>query len=389
MNLYGIFLFIHQIVVNIYEIKKIIETIGSEKFSAITTDAGSNIQNARQLISAKFPNILNLCYILHAINLISKDICNIPFANQILTKCAALKEEIRKFNIIEPLENLRYNSPEILSQAVISILRSHAFFDDVRVLVFILGPVKKAITILESCLYNLADCFCKLIHLGASINKLSLSDHSTFHKQCIAIFNKRYNEFADLLYLLCFFLHPQYNDSFPKNKDYLVQLALKLFSIVPHAAGCERVWSRLGWLYGLRRNRLALHKIENMHKLASYYYSHAKHELLYFGIEKTNTEVFDILVDEYLNLDEDDFVEIDEVDLNESEEDTNLSEETDLLLNNILNLNRFEDEFEDDDISMDEDYYDENREETSSTNQLQEDIDWDPIEEVDKIIENI
>ncbi|KAF0450271.1 zinc finger bed domain-containing protein 1-like [Gigaspora margarita] len=126
-----------------------------------------------------------------------------------------------------------------------------------------------------------------------------------------------------------------------------------------------------------------------MHKLASYYYSHAKHELPYFGIEKTNTEVFDILVDEYLNLDEDDFVEIDEVDLNKSEEDTNLSEETDLLLNNILNLNRFEDEFEDDDLSMDEDYYDENREETSSTNQLQEDIDWDPIEEVDKIIENI
>ncbi|KAF0503044.1 zinc finger bed domain-containing protein 1-like [Gigaspora margarita] len=236
------------------EIKKIIETIGSEKFSAITTDAGSNVQNARQLISAKFPNILNLCCIPHAINLISKDICNIPFANQILTKCntlvtyfkkshqagAALKEEIRKFNIIggglkqwvntrwhtvyecvnsiirlkEPLENLRYNSPEILSQAVISILRSRAFFDDVRVLVFILGPVKKAITILESRSCNLADCFCELIHLGASINKLSLSDHSTFRKQCIAIFNKRYNEFADPLYLLCFFLHPQYNESY-------------------------------------------------------------------------------------------------------------------------------------------------------------------------------
>ncbi|KAF0350906.1 zinc finger bed domain-containing protein 1-like [Gigaspora margarita] len=126
-----------------------------------------------------------------------------------------------------------------------------------------------------------------------------------------------------------------------------------------------------------------------MNKLALYYYSHAKHELPYFGIKKTNTEVFDILVNEYLNLDEDDFVEIDEVDLNESEKNTNLSEETDLLLNNILNLNRFEDEFEDDDLSMDEDYYDKNREETSSTNQLQEDIDWDPIEEVDKIIENI
>ncbi|CAG8832362.1 45728_t:CDS:2, partial [Gigaspora margarita] len=53
-------------------------------------------------------------------------------------------------------------------------------------------------------------------------------------------------------------------DSFPKNEDYIVQLALKLFSIIPHTAGVEHVWSRLGWLYGKRRNRLGLHKIKNM-----------------------------------------------------------------------------------------------------------------------------
>ncbi|CAG8454137.1 16479_t:CDS:2, partial [Dentiscutata heterogama] len=80
-------------------------------------------------------------------------------------------------------------------------------------------------------------------------------------------------------------------------------------------------------------------------------------------------------VDEYLNSDEDDFVEITEVDLNESKENTNLSEETNLLLNNILNVNKFKNEFEDDDFSIDEDYYTENREKTSLTNQLQEDID--------------
>ncbi|CAB5364294.1 unnamed protein product [Rhizophagus irregularis] len=37
-------------------------------------------------------------------------------------------------------------------------------------------------------------------------------------------------------------------DSFPKDEDYLVQLALKLFSITPHAAGCERVLSSLNLL---------------------------------------------------------------------------------------------------------------------------------------------
>ncbi|CAG8540722.1 4924_t:CDS:2, partial [Scutellospora calospora] len=77
----------------------------------------------------------------------------------------------------------------------------------------------------------------------------------------------------------------------------------------------------------------------------------------------------------------DDFVEITEVNLNKSEENTNLSEELNLLLNNILNLDKFENEFEEDDLSMDEDYYDEYREETSLANQLQEDIDWNPIEE--------
>ena len=51
-------------------------------------------------------------------------------------------------------------------------------------------------------------------------------------------------------------------DNFSKEKDYLVQLALKLYSVTPHAAGCERVWSSLGWLYGKRRNRLELNKLK-------------------------------------------------------------------------------------------------------------------------------
>ncbi|CAG8676521.1 4845_t:CDS:2, partial [Scutellospora calospora] len=245
---------------------------------------------------------------------------------------------------------LRYNSPDILLQAVISILHSCVFFDDVKILVFILYSVKKAITILESRSYILANCFCELIYLGVSINKLSLNNHSIFHKQCIIIFNKRELLLAADDIFKKIGKSNILRHSFPKGKDYLVQLALKLFSIVLHAAGCE--------------------------------------QLPYFEVEKTNSEVFEILIDEYLNLDEDDFVEITEVDLNESEENTNLSEESNLLLNNILNLDKFENEFEEDDLSIDEDYYDEYREETFLANQLQEDIDWNPIEEVEKIIEN-
>jgi hypothetical protein len=93
---------------------------------------------------------------------------------------------------------------------VLSILRSRAFFDDVCVLAFALHPIKKAILRLESQSCTLADCFIGLIQLGAAINKLPKNDCRVFRRQCIAIFNKRYNEFADPVYLLCFFLHPGY-----------------------------------------------------------------------------------------------------------------------------------------------------------------------------------
>jgi hypothetical protein len=67
--------------------EQVIEKIGPEKFSAIVTDAGANIQNARKIITGKYQHILNIRCIAHAINLISKDICNISFANRILTRC--------------------------------------------------------------------------------------------------------------------------------------------------------------------------------------------------------------------------------------------------------------------------------------------------------------
>ena len=68
-------------------IEEIINIIGSTNFSAIVSDSGANIQNTRQLITEKYENILNVCYMAHTINLISKDICFTLFANRILTKC--------------------------------------------------------------------------------------------------------------------------------------------------------------------------------------------------------------------------------------------------------------------------------------------------------------
>ncbi|PKY63044.1 hypothetical protein RhiirA4_490775, partial [Rhizophagus irregularis] len=109
-----------------------------------------------------------------------------------------------------PLENLKCEKPETLSTAVLSVLRSRAFFDDVRALAFTLRPIKQSIAALESQSCTLADCFLGLARLGAAIKKLPNNDHRVFRQQCISVFNRRYAEFADPIYLLCFFLHPYY-----------------------------------------------------------------------------------------------------------------------------------------------------------------------------------
>jgi len=84
-------------------------------------------------------------------------------------------------------------------------------------------------------------------------------------------------------------------DSFRKGEDHICQLANKLFFITPHAAGCERIWSRLGWYYGKRRTRLSLGKVENMQKLSSFYLSNLKNELPYFSVGKPVEDLHDIL----------------------------------------------------------------------------------------------
>lgn len=78
------------------EIDLVLEKVGSEKISAIVTDAGPNIQAARQIITKKYPSILNIRCIAHAINLISKDICNTPFADRMLKRCNTLITYFKK-----------------------------------------------------------------------------------------------------------------------------------------------------------------------------------------------------------------------------------------------------------------------------------------------------
>jgi len=128
-------------------------------------------------------------------------------------------------------------------------------------------------------------------------------------------------------------------DCFAKNEDHICQLAIKLFAITPHAAGCERIWSRLGWYYGDRRTRLSLGKLENMQKLASYYLSNAKKELPHYSIGKTTAELQEIIRDAEI-FEEDD--KLDEEDLLEQEDSMdkqdNLEKEEILGIEGLINL---------------------------------------------------
>ena len=181
-------------------------------------------------------------------------------------------------------------------------------------------------------------------------------------------------------------------DNFPQDKDYLVQLAQKLFSITPHAAGCERVWSSLGWIYGKRRTRLNLSKVENMYKLSAYYHANAKKELPYYSVEKSSEEIHQIFIDAYLNPDQDLLDELDDLPNNyyNDEEENAIGEEEELGLDKILNLDEFintlEDIIED---SVDSIEGEDNEEEEPTGENENNDFEWDPAAEADEIVNNM
>ncbi len=53
-------------------------------------DSDANIKLARHQITEKYPHIINIHCIAHAINFIFKDICKTSFANKVLCQCIIL-----------------------------------------------------------------------------------------------------------------------------------------------------------------------------------------------------------------------------------------------------------------------------------------------------------
>src|ERR1043165_6387988 len=63
--------------------------------------------------------------------------------------------------------------------------------------------------------------------------------------------------------------------------DNLQRLALQVLGITPHSAGCERVFSTFGWIYGKRRIRLSISLVESMAKIRSFQMIKIREELKY------------------------------------------------------------------------------------------------------------
>lgn len=87
------------------KIESIILEIGAEKLSAIVTDGASNVKLARELITTKYPSILNIRCVAHCFNLVTKDLLKHEFAKNLVFKCKKIinffKKSHRANNLLE------------------------------------------------------------------------------------------------------------------------------------------------------------------------------------------------------------------------------------------------------------------------------------------------
>ena len=77
------------------KIEEIINRIGLSKFAAIVSDNGANVRKAREIIQTKYPKIKNIRCISYCVNLISCDIVQHSFANNLLKKVNTLASFFR------------------------------------------------------------------------------------------------------------------------------------------------------------------------------------------------------------------------------------------------------------------------------------------------------
>ncbi|RHZ49565.1 hypothetical protein Glove_519g97 [Diversispora epigaea] len=178
------------------------QNVGIEKFKTIVTDNGANLRVARRIIHEKYPYILDLRYMTHAINLITSDFAKIDLIKNIISNCDSIigffnnshiahgyyKEQLHAMKIkggeIQSYCKTRWDNhlEVITNRNVLSLLQDEEFYSRCYQIASILKSVKKLTNILESRTANLVNCFIGLIRL----------------------------EFINNIYILAYWLHPLY-----------------------------------------------------------------------------------------------------------------------------------------------------------------------------------
>ncbi|GBC46887.2 ribonuclease H-like domain-containing protein [Rhizophagus irregularis DAOM 181602=DAOM 197198] len=137
---------------------------------------------------------------------------------------------------------------------------------------------------------------------------MPMNNYRSLKNSCIKVFNERYKEFDEDIYLLAFFLHPQYKGAVIHNTQFerIQKTALNIWKNLGHkkTSGlelraqlrkyldqnnpysapysnndgpfhCKHLFSALGWMFGKRRTNLNVQTIECMSKI----YTHNIHSL--------------------------------------------------------------------------------------------------------------
>ncbi len=88
------------------------------------------------------------------------------------------------------------------------------FFNELKVLAFVLNPLCKVILELERRTADLSDCYLGLARIAFAIKRLLRQFNSVFRNYCIEKINQRFDEFDDDNYLLTFFLNPSFQGNY-------------------------------------------------------------------------------------------------------------------------------------------------------------------------------
>lgn len=231
------------------EILKVIEEVGSEKFSSVVSDNASTMVAAKRLVNKKYSHIMPVRCITHHINLLTSDIMKHEFSKLTISRCmkivnyflrsykagALLTKDI-KDNLIEggglrgycktrwstafdcltsilrcerSLHNILETRSDTLSSEIKDLLQNRIFFQDIEELIKIIKPIKEVLTSLEYRTTTLSDCFVQLMKLGIMI-RISNVLNPEFRSYCLEKFNLRWSQFDFRLYLLGYFFHPLY-----------------------------------------------------------------------------------------------------------------------------------------------------------------------------------